>query len=66
MAAQWQQDTQDSFAESGTKVRWLTECNYVAKSWNHTRRVTAKIEYMEKGGNPRYVVANLAGKPQFL
>jgi len=55
-----------SFAESGSKVRWFTDLHYAAKSWDHPRRVIAKIEHTDKGSNPRYVVTNLKGEAQAL
>ena len=55
-----------SFAESGSKVRWFTDLHYAAKSWDHPRRVIAKIEHTDKGSNPRYVVTNLEGEAQAL
>lgn len=54
------------FAESGRKVRWFTEFAYGAHSWDHSRRVIAKVEHTDKGSNPRYVVTNLEGDPQAL
>jgi hypothetical protein len=56
----------DCFDEWGTKVRWFADIHYAAKSWDHPRRVIAKIEHTDKGSNPRYVVTNLEGKAQAL
>jgi len=56
----------ESFAGSGEKVRWFTDLHYAAKSWDHPRRVIAKIEHTDKGSNPRYVVTNLEGDAQAL
>ncbi len=50
----------------GEKIRWFTECRYAAGTWDHSRRVIAKIEHMAKGSNPRFVVTNLAGEPEAL
>ena len=55
-----------SFARSGSKVRWFSDLYYAARSWDHPRRVIAKIEHTEKGSNPRYVVTNLEGEAQAL
>jgi hypothetical protein len=66
LTAQWQQEAEKYFSESGEKVRWFNELQYAAQSWDHPRRIITKIEHTEKGSNPRYVVTNLAGKPQFL
>ena len=54
------------FAGSGSKVRWFTDLSYAAQSWDHPRRVIAKIEHTDKGSNPRYVVTNLDGEAQAL
>lgn len=32
------------------------------KSWSRSRRVVAKVEYLEKGANPRFVVTSLSKK----
>jgi len=56
----------ECFAESGSKVRWFTDLHYAAQSWDHPRRVIAKIEHTDKGSNPRYVVTNLDGEAQVL
>jgi hypothetical protein len=61
-----QQDARDCYAALGAKVRWFTEIQYAAGSWDHKRRVIAKIEHTDKGSNPRYVVTNLEGEPQWL
>ncbi len=50
----------------GETIRWFTECRYAAATWDHSRRVIAKIEHMAKGSNPRFVVTNLAGEPEAL
>ena len=57
---------EQQFAETGRKVRGFTEFRYAADSWDHPRRVIAKIEHMDKGANPRYVVTNLDGEAQAL
>jgi hypothetical protein len=54
------------FAASGNKVRWFTDIHYAANSWDHPRRVIAKVEHTDKGSNPRYVVTNLEGEAQAL
>ena len=66
IAAQFHRDAQDCYDELGTKVRWFTEFHYAAGSWDHARRIIAKIEHTDKGSNPRYLVTNLEGKPQAL
>jgi hypothetical protein len=64
--AQLQRDAEDCFAELGSTVRWFTEIRYAARTWDHPRRVIAKIEHTDKGSNPRYVVTNLEGDAQAL
>ena len=61
-----QRDAEHCFAELGEKVRWFTDVRYAARSWNHPRRVIAKIEHTDKGSNPRYVVTNLDGDARAL
>jgi len=64
--AQLQRDAEHCFAELGGKVRWFTDVRYAARSWDHPRRVIAKIEHTEMGSNPRYVVTNLDGDARAL
>jgi hypothetical protein len=59
-------DAAQCFGELKSKVRWFTDFDYGARSWDHPRRVIAKIEYTDKGANPRYVVTNLPGNPKPL
>jgi hypothetical protein len=64
ITARLQREAQACYTELGSKVRWFTEFQYAASSWNRKRRIIAKIEHTEKGINPRYVVTNLEGRPQ--
>ena len=66
LTAALQREARDCYAELGTKVRWFTDIHYAAGSWNRKRRVIAKIEHTAKGGNPRYVVTNLASDGKAL
>ncbi len=66
LTAQLQRDARDCYTELDSKVRWFTDIHYAAGSWNRRRRVIAKIEHTGKGGNPRYVVTNLAGDGKVL
>lgn len=66
MTAQWQKEAESHFEQTGKKVRQFDELQYAARSWHQPRRIIAKTEHTEKGGNPRYVVTNLTDKPQFL
>ena len=61
-----QKEAAECFTASGSKVRWFTDIHYGARSWDHPRRVIAKIEYSQHGVNPRYVVTNLDGDAQHL
>ncbi len=61
-----QREAAECFATLRNKVRWFTDIPYGARSWDHPRRVIAKIEHSDKGTNPRYVVTNLEGHAQTL
>lgn len=47
------------FALTREKQRVIEEFGYAAKTWHTERRVIARLEHMERGDNPRYVVTNL-------
>lgn len=48
------------WAVSGKAARRFQQFRYrTQSSWSRTRRVVAKAEYLEKGGNPRFIVSNL-------
>jgi hypothetical protein len=49
------------FAQSQLKQREFAELRYAARTWKRERRVIARLEHMEKGDNPRYIVTNLEG-----
>ena len=59
-------DAEACFDDLKEKVRWFTEFRYGARSWDHPRRIIAKIEHTAKGSNPRYVVTNLEGDAETL
>lgn len=61
LAAHWMNTARKGFEASGDKQRLFGEFTYAAKSWKCERRVIARIEHMEKGTNPRYIVSNLSG-----
>ena len=45
---------------SGNAARVFAEFSYrTRKSWSRARRVVAKVEYLDKGENPRFVVTSL-------
>ena len=54
------------FQETGEKVRLFDECLYAADSWKYARYVIVKAEHTSQGPNPRFIVTNLPGSPQFL
>ena len=44
----------------GLPIRGFTEFSYTTlDSWSRKRRVVAKLEVLEKGENPRFIVTNL-------
>jgi hypothetical protein len=49
------------YEAGGAKQRLFAELCYGAGSWDRARRVIARLEYSDKGSNPRFVVTNLAG-----
>ena len=64
--ASLQDEAAACFAATGHKVRWFTDFQYAARSWDGARRVIAKIEHSQNGVNPRYVVTNLEGDAKQL
>ena len=48
------------------KVRRFGEFTYAAKTWGVERRVLARVEASDRGGDSRFVVTNLAGTPRWL
>jgi hypothetical protein len=66
LTASLQGEAAACFANTGQKIRWFTDIQYAARSWDRARRVIAKIEYSSHGVNPRYVVTNLGGGAKHL
>ena len=66
LTASLQDEAAACFAATGHKVRWFTDFQYAARSWDGARRVIAKIEHSQHGVNPRYVVTNLEGDAKQL
>lgn len=64
--ARLQREAKACFIATGHKVRWFTDLQYGALSWDRVRHVIAKIEYSSQGVNPRYVVTNLEGEAKRL
>ena len=52
--------------DTGQKVRWFRAFPYGARSWDRPRCIVAKIEHLDQGPNPRFVVTNLPGLAQRL
>jgi two-component system OmpR family response regulator len=48
------------------KARLFDDVYYAAKSWDKPRRIVMKAEWLEKGGNPRFLVTNLETEAQEL
>ena len=55
-----------AFARTQLKQREFAELRYGARTWKRERRVIARLEHMDKGDNPRYIVTNLEGTPAAL
>lgn len=55
-----------AFAKTGEKQRAFAELSYAAHAWSGERRVIARLEHMEQGDNPRYIVTNLTGEASSL
>jgi len=49
------------FELAQVKQREFAELRYGARTWKCERRVIARLEHMQKGDNPRYIVTNLEG-----
>lgn len=56
----------DIFNKTQSKIRLFGEFKYAAGTWKYRRHVIVKAEHGPKGSNPRFIVTNLPGKPQFL
>ena len=55
----WEARLAIRYARQKTKQRAIREFRYAAESWNIERRVITRLEYGDKGCNPRFVVTNL-------
>lgn len=52
---------EQQYTQSQAPIRVFTEFLYSTKdTWNRERRVIAKVEHLDKGANPRFVVTSLA------
>ena len=66
LSADLHEQAKADFKESGEKQRQFCSISYAASTWDKKRRVIVKAEHSRRGGNPRYVVTNLAGDEQVL
>jgi hypothetical protein len=57
---------ESNFKATGEKQRFFTAFPYQADSWSHSRRIIAKVEYLAKGLNQRFLVTNLHRNPQMI
>jgi hypothetical protein len=48
------------YQQTQQKQRLFSEAKYQAKSWNVSRRVTMKAEWLPQGANSRFIVTNLS------
>ena len=67
----WRDQAERQFETTGEKQRVFGEFRYGAESWNKgdrliEHRVIVKAERLVTKANPRYVVTNLCGDPQWL
>jgi hypothetical protein len=62
----WEAELETAFGETGVKQRAIHEFRYAADSWNIERRIVSRLEYGDKGTNPRFVVTNLDHPPAEL
>src|ERR1700746_469200 len=58
------EEAKAQYQETGRAARRFKEFIYQTReSWSRARRVVAKVEHLEKGENPRFVVTSLSGEP---
>lgn len=50
---------EQAYQIAGMKVRYITEIDYAAQTWDRERRVVVRMEYGDKGSDVRFVVTNL-------
>jgi hypothetical protein len=66
MTAEQRERLAQQFEQMQMKQREFAELRYGARTWQCERRVIARLEHMEKGDNPRYIVTNLEGDARSL
>jgi hypothetical protein len=64
--AQLLKTAKQNFEKTGQKQRLFRSFSHRAGSWNRSRRVIGKAEYMIKGSNQRFVVTNMSTDAQIL
>jgi hypothetical protein len=59
--AEEQKTAQTEYEKTGAAVRIFKNLRYrtLSETWSRRRRVVAKVEHLDKGGNPRFVVTSL-------
>ena len=65
-AAQWINEAEALYEQTGKKQRLFASIPYAALSWDKSRRVIVKAEHSRLGSNPRFVVTNLKQGDQYL
>lgn len=66
LAEPWMDQAKAAFEATGEPQRRFADLSYAAKTWDHERRVIARLQHGPKGRNPRYLVTNLEGRAQDL
>ena len=65
-AAQWINEAEALYEQTGKKQRLFASITYAALSWDKSRRVIVKAEHSRLGSNPRFVVTNLKQGDHYL
>lgn len=66
MADELMKKARRCFEMTGEKQRHFETLWYAAETWDRPRRVIVKAEHTDKGPNPRFVVTNVPGDPDFI
>jgi hypothetical protein len=62
----WEAELGQRYQASQAKQRLIREFRYQAGSWKVERRVITRLEYGDRGTNPRFIVTNLQGTAETL
>jgi len=65
-ALDWTAQSERQYEQTGQPQRLFGSFSYAAQTWDRRRRVLVKAEHNARGANPRFVVTNVPGDPQFL